>query len=263
MKNLLLTTTEGPPETRIFIDSFASKMVDWKIETLPSGSLKRTTSTPDVTLVEVKRGTQPSRMEAIIPRLADIQAKNPWRSYVIFSFVEAAKNLTATHPARDHFGGLMDYINRHLSAFPDPERVSFIVASRAADIPMHLDHFSAKLDLTPRLLEAHPLPQSTPRPSPLDQIKEILKATEDLRASNGKLSATAIATAFGIKPSELASWLGRSRQTLNKTPDADSLQEQLGFFERVARLRAVLSQKDFLKWLRMPTSQLDDESPLG
>jgi hypothetical protein len=47
-----------------------------------------------------------------------------------------------------------------------------------------------------------------------------------------------------------------------KTPDADSLQDTLAFFERVARLRAVVPQDRFLKWLRMPNAQLDGKSPL-
>src|ERR1700761_9385797 len=74
-----------------------------------------------------------------------------------------------------------------------------------------------------------------PRPGPLDEIKQVVDATNDLRLPNGNLSATAVATAFGISPSQLAGWLGRSRQALNKTPDADSLQDELAFFERVAR----------------------------
>ena len=44
--------------------------------------------------------------------------------------------------------------------------------------------------------------------------------------------------------------------------DADSLQDALGFFERVARLRAVVPRDRFLKWLRMPNAQLDGKSPL-
>ena len=44
--------------------------------------------------------------------------------------------------------------------------------------------------------------------------------------------------------------------------DADSLQDALAFFERVARLRAVVPQDRFLKWLRMRNAQLDGKSPL-
>jgi transcriptional regulator with XRE-family HTH domain len=104
--------------------------------------------------------------------------------------------------------------------------------------------------------------EGPPQPSPLDQVHELLKATEDLRVGNGKLSAAAVARAFGVSVNELAGWLGRSRQSLAKTPDADSLQNELAFFERVARLRAVVPPDRFLKWLRMPNAQLDGETPL-
>ena len=106
------------------------------------------------------------------------------------------------------------------------------------------------------------LGEAPPQPSPLDDVHELLKTTEDLRVANGKLSATAIAKAFGLSVNELAGWLRRSRQSVAKTPDADSLQDALGFFERVARLCAVVPQDRFLKWLRMPSAQLDGKSPL-
>jgi len=102
----------------------------------------------------------------------------------------------------------------------------------------------------------------TPRHSPLDEVKEVIESTQDLRVANGKLSAVAVASAFGVSLNQLAGWLGRSRQALSKTPDADSLQNELGFFERVARLRVVVSQDRFLKWLRMPNSQLEGDTPL-
>jgi hypothetical protein len=65
-----------------------------------------------------------------------------------------------------------------------------------------------------------------------------------------------------VSLSQLAEWLGRTRQALNKTPDADSIQNQLSFFERVARLRVVLPKDGFQKWLRMANSELDDKTPL-
>ncbi len=104
--------------------------------------------------------------------------------------------------------------------------------------------------------------EARPQPSPLDRVQELVEATEDLRVANGNLSATAIAKAFGVSANELAGWLGRSRQSLTKTPAAESLQNELGFFERVGRLRAVVTPERFLKWLRMPNAQLDDKTPL-
>lgn len=102
-----------------------------------------------------------------------------------------------------------------------------------------------------------------PRPSPLDQVREVANATADLRVANGNLSADRVAKLFGVSLSQLAGWLGRTRQALNKTPDADSLQDALSYFERVARLRAVIrSDAEFRKWLRTPHELLDKAPPL-
>src|SRR5437016_4248801 len=83
------------------------------------------------------------------------------------------------------------------------------------------------------------LGEVSPRPTPLDDIKEVIESSRDLRVANGNLSANAVASAFGVSLNQLAGWLGRSRQALSKTPDSDSLQNGLAFFERVARLRVV------------------------
>ncbi len=44
---------------------------------------------------------------------------------------------------------------------------------------------------------------------------------------------------------------------------ADSLQPLLQPFERVARVRAVLSQNDFRKWLHLANDELDGRTPFG
>lgn len=102
------------------------------------------------------------------------------------------------------------------------------------------------------------------RPSPLDQVKAVVTATADLRETNGNLSALRIAKLFGVTVSQLARWLGRSKQALSKTPDADSLQEALTYFERVARMRLVTeNDAQFRKWLRVPKDILGNQSPLN
>ena len=104
--------------------------------------------------------------------------------------------------------------------------------------------------------------QEPPRPSPLDRVNEVIAATADLRVANGNLSAERMAKLYGTSLSQLSDWLGRTRQAVNKTPDADSLQEVLGFFERVARLRVIVSAEGFRKWLRTPQEPLHNKSPL-
>lgn len=102
-----------------------------------------------------------------------------------------------------------------------------------------------------------------PRQSPLDQVKGVLETTADLREANGNLSAARVAKVFGVSVSQLAGWLGRTKQAVSKTPDADSLQDALGYFERVARLRLLTkSDAEFRKWLRMPHELLDNAPPL-
>jgi hypothetical protein len=101
------------------------------------------------------------------------------------------------------------------------------------------------------------------RKSPLDQVKAVIESTADLREANGNLSAARVARVFGVSLSQLAEWLGRTKQSLSKTPDADSLQERLGYFERVARLRMITNgDAEFRKWLRAPHELLDNAPPL-
>jgi len=101
------------------------------------------------------------------------------------------------------------------------------------------------------------------RKSPLDQVKAVIESTADLREGNGNLSAARVARVFGVSLSQLAEWLGRTKQALSKTPDADSLQESLGYFERVARLRMITQgDAEFRKWLRAPHELLDNVPPL-
>jgi len=96
----------------------------------------------------------------------------------------------------------------------------------------------------------------------LGKVKRVIESTADLRASSGKLSANNVAAALGLSVAELAGLIGRSRQAVSKTPDADSLQPLLRPFERVARLRATLSTDAFRKWLHLTNDQLGDRTPL-
>lgn len=101
------------------------------------------------------------------------------------------------------------------------------------------------------------------RKSPLDEMRAVLEATSDLREENGNLSAARIAKVFGVSLGQLAGWLGRTKQALSKTPDSDSLQDALGYFERVARLR-LLTKNDgeFRKWLRTAHPNVAGKNPL-
>jgi hypothetical protein len=104
--------------------------------------------------------------------------------------------------------------------------------------------------------------QRAEQPDPLGKLKRVIAATYDLRVKSGKLSANNVASVLGLSVAELATLVGRTRQALSKTPDADSLQVLLQPFERVARLRAVLSKDDFRRWLHLVNDELDGQTPL-
>ncbi len=101
-----------------------------------------------------------------------------------------------------------------------------------------------------------------PRRDPLGQITSVVRATADLRAESGRLSANRVAETFGLSVAEVAKILGASRQAVSKTPDAQALQEGLRSFERIARLRTVLPSEDFRKWLNIPRQDLGGRPPL-
>lgn len=101
-----------------------------------------------------------------------------------------------------------------------------------------------------------------PRRDPLGQITSVVRATADLRAESGRLSADRVAEVFGLSVAEVAKILGASRQAVSKTPDAQALQERLRHFERIARLRTILPGGDFLKWLNLQRPSLGEKAPL-
>lgn len=97
----------------------------------------------------------------------------------------------------------------------------------------------------------------------LGEIDAIADAGRTLRSQSGRLDAGRVADAFGFPVAELARQIGVSRQRLGKTPDAESLQVTLRPYERIARLRTVLSRADFLAWLHTPNEHLEnDEAPI-
>ena len=110
--------------------------------------------------------------------------------------------------------------------------------------------------------------KGTARPSPLDQLIGEMKVTADLRADSGNLSAERVADLFGLSYKRLAELLQKTRQGVHRTPDADSLQVPLEYFERIARLRAVVQESprdrgaSFRKWLKARNAQLGGERPI-
>ena len=250
MKTLLVTTPEARIESTAANRLLPRDFRGWKVETLPSGSLAHLSQAPELTVVRLDEKTQPARLKAVIQRLANLQTTAPSGSYVVFAITQAAVPAQRSEAVQKRFNAICTVINGSLREFTNPDRVDISIIEEPGDLEPKLRLIEAKLETAP------------PRSSPLDKLEQVINATADLRSGSGKLSATAVAEAFNISVNQLASWLGRNRQAISKTPDADSLQNELAFFEKVARLRAAVKKEGFLKWLRMPNSELEDKTPL-
>ncbi len=96
----------------------------------------------------------------------------------------------------------------------------------------------------------------------LGEAREVIAALRPLLAPSGRLSALRVAELFGLSTAKLGRLIGSSRQALAKTPDSAAIQDGLRPFERVARLRAILSQADFRAWLNRANQHLDDQTPM-
>lgn len=194
------------------------------------------TSPAQITIVDIDSPLQLEGLEALAAILKQsAEAAGP--SYVILSL-----NMPEDIEAK----------SRILQAFDYPERVE--ISDGRRQVPGLLANVVAKI---------RAISMKKPRPSPLDDIKEVVGATSRLRGPNGKLSAVPVAKLYGTTLAQLADWLGRSRQTVTRTPDADLIQDKLEYFERVARLLTVLPEDDFRRWLRMPNPNLSNETPLA
>lgn len=81
---------------------------------------------------------------------------------------------------------------------------------------------------------------------------------------SGRLDARRVADFFGMAPATLAKILGRSPQALHKTPDAESLQEHLAVFARIATslLSAFDGKAQARIWLNSPNPDLDETRPI-
>jgi len=256
MKTLLLTAPEKKAKPENIRKLVPGEFSGWRIEAIPSGSLGGSTISPDVTVVEIDEDTKPAEVKSMIPDLVEMQGKGPQPSYVVFSFKDYPKAKPAEARAQLRcYQNVMTQITGSLPAFPSPQLVDVTFASSPSAVATLLEYVRAQLDLPVRPTRA--------RPSPLDQVKQVVEASRDLRVADGNISAERVAKLYNVSLSELARWFGKSRQAVTKTPDADSLQPALSFFERVARVRLALkTDADFRKWLRTPHALLENKSPL-
>jgi Protein of unknown function (DUF2384) len=198
---------------------------------------------PALTIVQTKAPKAILKHETFLQRLAARHDKAPRPSMIVFVFDPTSH--TAKAPE----------LQQVLAFFHRTADVQF--ARGPDEAAFALDQAWAKIMLG----QQKPAPKLS-QPDPLGQVRSVLAATADLRTAAGRLSAQRVAAAFGLSVAELAALIGRKRQTISKTDDAESLQPALFPFERIARLRTVLPSADFRRWLNMPNSQLDGRPPL-
>jgi hypothetical protein len=209
-------------------------------------SILTRTSLPGVTIVDMGSVKSKASLKVILGELAAKQEATAEATFIVLVFSSPKR----PEPAE---------VTEFLRPFSKPERVEITWGANEEKVGAIVESIEPKLAL---LREAEAAKSSSPRPSPLDRIEKVLMATRDLRSEKGNLSARLIADLYGVSLSEIGQWTGRSRQSINKAPDAESLQDTLAFFERIARLRLRLSDVDFRKWLRIPNALLDGKRPL-
>jgi hypothetical protein len=253
MKTLLLSTPQrhvSLAEARRFVPEMPE---GWQMEvskpcaTGRKRAFKSSHILPNAILARMTASTSEDRVSTWIHEVADLQNQTSTTPYVIFTFSAGEHVQRRSHAAKPKT--FRERLQERIKEFKYPERVDVAWEEHANELAMRLRLIGAKLDLEPR-------------PSPLDHVKKVMEATADLHGTSGRLSASAVAEVFGVSQSKLAEWLGRTRQAVSKTPESESLQHALSFYERTARLRARVSGEDFKKWLRMPNAQLDLSKPL-
>lgn len=202
---------------------------------------------PELTVVSASRIDTLLSHKAFLRALSDRLTNTPEPSKIVFLF-EAKLRQVSERASEQKLIELFKYFTRPF----DLEVAQGMQAGADA-----VREAFAKIITTRNLIE-----QGTVEGDELGKVKRLIEATADLRTSSGRLSANRVAGAFGVSVAELAALLGRNRQAVSKTPDADSLQPLLRPFERIARLRVTLSNDAFRKWLHIANDQLGKRTPL-
>lgn len=223
------------------------------IRRMPIGELLRERTLPPITVIGLNprfvgrrrtsaRTTSRDQLRDLTGILASMQNVSP-NSYLVFLLSDVPEEQSRS-----------DLFEQFLEPFAEPQRVEITALTHR--VKELLESLKAKVKLSTQ--------RNLPRPSPLDGLLAVTESTADLRADSGKLSAKAIARVFGLSIKELAEILGKTRQAVTKTPDAESLQAPLEYFERVARARGIYRNGgQFRRWLRIRNPQLNNESPLS
>lgn len=239
---ILLTSATGNVNVPSWVKAFPH-------ETRSASELRHLERLPAMTIVQAESAVAVLSQRTLLSTLAKLHAHHSI-SRIVFSFLKASG--AGMEANWKQYEKLLGHFVR---------AASIELAPSPADVRPAFEEAFAKYLVENRAAKRVPAPVPASTDS-LASVRSILDATGDLRSASGRLDATKIAEAFGISVSELAGLLERSRQTVSKTPDAESLQPLLRPYERAARLRAVLRASDFRAWLRLANGQLGEMTPL-
>jgi hypothetical protein len=205
--------------------------------------IRRLVHLPELTVVRAQEPQSLLDEEHLLRLLSSRLDRTPEPAKILFAF-----ELKSTDPEPEP-------LFQMLTRFRRPKDLEFAWGSQQAA--------SAISESVAKIWARSPArPDGDHGSDPLGEVESVIAATADLHAGSGRLSARKVAEAFGLSLAELASLIGRSRQALWKTDDSVAVQPSLLPFERVARLRALLSDFDFRSWLNMSNDQLDDRTPI-
>ena len=213
-----------------------------------SSQMKELRRLPELTVVWTRHIDTLLSHKAFLRALSERLTNTPGPSKIVFLFEVKGRQAGEQASARKLIE-LFRYFTRPL----DLEVAQGIQAGEDA-----FSEALAKIVATRDLAES-----ATSERDEFGKLKRVIDSTAHLRVPSGKLSASKVAEAFGLSVAELAALLGRNRQAVSKTPDADSLQPQLRPFERVTRLRVLLSEEDLRKWLHLANDQLENRQSAG
>lgn len=104
------------------------------------------------------------------------------------------------------------------------------------------------------------------QPSPGTASRSEVPSVEDVHDPvSGRLDAARMADWMGVSLARFAKFMGRSPQTVHKTPSGQGLQDRLAEFARVAMsLKALFGTKERARvWLNSPNRDLDGMTPIS
>ena len=249
VKELLVVGERASAQRTLDALRLSDRLKGWKTGATDLDQLRDRDSLPDLTVVDVPWQLSVHALRLFANTLAEKQGSSRTASFLILKFQWPK-------------GPEKPTLVRFLRAFRRLDRIQVYLRPKREVLKAAVDAIGPTIDLLRSSVTEEENDREPPQPSVLDKMQKVLDVTKNLRTEGGSLSAKLIADLYNVPQAELANWLGRTKQSVFKTPDADSLQNSLEYFERIACLRIALSDEDFRKWLRMPNELLDGETPI-